>query len=119
MYRLRIKSHFDAAHKLVGYEGKCSRLHGHTWKVEVFVVGDKLDKIGMLMDFIALKKKVGEVVERLDHNFLNDLKEIDNPTSENVSRYIYNNLRDLPKSVRLERVRVWESSSSWCEYFKS
>jgi len=116
MYRLRVESHFDAAHKLVGYNGKCSELHGHTWKVEVFVTGEELDKIGMLVDFKILKSRLKEITEKLDHSFLNDFKEIGNPTSENISKYIFKNLRDLPKDVRLEKVRVWESPSSWCEY---
>jgi len=118
MYRLRVKSYFNAAHKLDGYEGKCANLHGHTWKVEVFVVGDKLDEVGMLIDFNILKEKVREVTERLDHSFLNDFKDIGNPTSENIARYIFKNLKDLPKNVRLEKVRVWESSTSWCEYYE-
>lgn len=118
MYRLRIESQFDAAHKLVGYKGKCARLHGHTWKVEVFVVGQKLDDIGILVDFKTLKEKLGEITERLDHSSLNDLKEIGNPTSENVSRYICENLKGLPKTVKLEKVRVWESPNAWCEFFE-
>jgi len=118
MYTLRIESDFDAAHKLVGYKGKCSRLHGHTWKIEVFVVGEKLDDIGILVDFNTLKEKLGEITDKLDHSFLNDFKEIGNPTSENISRYVFQNLKGLPKTVRLERVRVWESPKSWCEYFE-
>ena len=116
MYKLRIESHFDAAHKLVGYEGKCSRVHGHRWKVEVFVSGNKLDNIGILVDFEVLKQKVEKTVEKLDHSFLNDFKEIGNPTSENISKYIFNNLRGLLNSVKLEKVRVWESPDAWCEY---
>ena len=116
MYRLRVESHFDAAHKLDGYNGKCSELHGHTWKVEVFVTGVELDKIGMLVDFKILKSRLKEITEKLDHSLLNDFKEVGNPTSENISKYIFKNLRDLPKDVRLEKVRVWESPSSWCEY---
>jgi 6-pyruvoyltetrahydropterin/6-carboxytetrahydropterin synthase len=103
---------------LVGYKGKCSRIHGHTWKVEVFVVGEKLDDIGILVDFETLKEKLEEITERLDHSFLNDLKEIGNPTSENISRYVFQNLKALPKTVKLEKVRVWESPRSWCEYFE-
>jgi len=117
MYRLGIESQFDAAHKLVGYKGKCSKLHGHTWKVEVLIVGKELDSTGMLVDFGLLKKKLGEITEKLDHSFLNDLKEIGNPTAENISRYIHQNLKDLPQNISLEKVRVWESLSSWCEYF--
>ena len=119
MYRLRIESQFDAAHKLVGYKGKCSRLHGHTWKVEVFVVGKELDTTGLLVDFELLKEKLREITDKLDHSFLNDSKEVGNPTSENISRYIFQNLRDSPKNVRLEKVRVWESTNSWCEYFEN
>jgi len=118
MYRLRIESEFDAAHKLVGYKGKCSRLHGHTWKVEVFVVGEKLDDIGILVDFNTLKEKLGEITDKLDHSFLNDFKEIGNPTSENISRYVFQNLKGLPKTVKLEKARVWENPKSWCEYFE-
>ena len=117
MYRLRIESHFDAAHKLEGYKGKCSRLHGHRWKVEIFVLGEKL-KNGMLIDLEVLKKRLGRLIDKLDHTFLNEIKEIGNPTVENISRYIFENLRlRLPKGVRLEKVRVWESEKSWGEYY--
>ena len=116
MFRLRVESQFDAAHKLIGYKGKCSRLHGHSWKVEAFVVGEKLDDIGILVDYKMLKEKLGEISEKLDHGFLNDLKEIGTPTSENLSRYLFHNLKGLPETVRLEKVRVWESTKSWCEY---
>jgi len=119
MYRLRIESHFDAAHKLVDYEGKCAELHGHTWKMEVFVVGEKLNDVGILVDFDILKKKLKEIVERLDHKFLNDIKEIGNPTCENLSKHIFENLKDLPKHVKLEKVRVWEGEKSWCEYYEA
>ena len=118
MYRLRVESTFDAAHKLIGYKGKCARLHGHAWKVEVFVIGEKLDRTGMLVDFIILKKRLEKMTEKFDHSFLNDFKEIGNPTVENLSRYIFQNLRNLPKNVKLEKVRVWESQKSWSEYFE-
>jgi 6-pyruvoyltetrahydropterin/6-carboxytetrahydropterin synthase len=117
MYRLRIESHFDAAHRLIGYEGKCAELHGHTWKVEVFVVGEKIDSVGILVDFSILKEKLNKIIERLDHKFLNDLKEMGNPTCENLSKYIFENLKDLPRHVKLEKVRVWEGEKSWCEYY--
>ena len=118
-YRLRVESTFDAAHKLVGFVGKCSNLHGHTWKAEIFVVGNELDKIGMLVDFGLLKEKLREITDKLDHCFLNDFDEIGNPTSENIAKYIFQNLKDLPKNVVLEKVRVWESSQSWSEYFEN
>ena len=119
MYRLRIESHFDAAHKLIGYKGKCAELHGHTWKVEVFVVGEKLDDVGILVDFNTLKEKLSRIIGRLDHKFLNSLKEIGNPTCENLSKYIFENLKDLRMHVKLEKVRVWEGEKSWCEYYEA
>ena len=116
MYRLRIESHFDAAHKLVGYKGKCSQVHGHRWKVEVFVLGERLNNIGILVDFEVLKRKLEKIVKELDHSFLNDFKEIGNPTTENISKYIFKNLKGLWNSVKLEKVRVWETPEAWCEY---
>lgn len=115
MYRLRVETSFDAAHKIIGYEGKCSRLHGHTWKVEVFVVGEKLNEIGLLIDYAKIKEKLDEVIVKLDHSFLNDFKEIGNPTCENIARYIFERLKDL-LDVKLEKVRVWESHESYAEY---
>lgn len=118
MYRLRVESHFDAAHKLIGYEGKCARLHGHTWKVEAFVIGEKLNDLGILIDFEKLQKKLKNITEKLDHSFLNDFKEIGNPTTENLAKYIFENLKDLDANSRLEKVRVWESDKSWGEYYE-
>jgi|Deesub1362B_J571_1020462.scaffolds.fasta_scaffold00630_20 6-pyruvoyltetrahydropterin/6-carboxytetrahydropterin synthase len=117
MFRLRIESEFSAAHKLTGYKGKCSELHGHQWKVEIFVTGENLDKIGILIDFKILKEKLEEIIRKFDHSYLNDFKEIGNPTSENISRHIFKNLK-LPESIRLEKVRVWESPHVWCEYYE-
>ena len=119
MYRLRVQTHFNAAHRIVGYRGKWSRVHGHTWTVEVIVVGEKLDEIGMLADFRVLKEKLNEVVEKLDHTFLNDFEEIGNPTCENIARYIYERLKDSLENVRLEKVRVWEGEDNWGEYYEA
>ncbi len=118
MYRLRIETEFDAAHNLKGYQGKCANLHGHTWKVEAFIVGNKLDSIGMVMDFGPLKKSLKEITDSLDHSYLNDKLEIGNPTSENIAKYIFNEMKSLPEVVKLERVRIWESPRSWCEYYE-
>lgn len=119
MHRLRIESHFDAAHKLIGYEGKCAELHGHTWKVEVFVYGEKLNDVGILVDFNILEEKISKIIGRLDHKSLNNIKEIGNPTCENLSKHIFQNLKNLPKHIKLEKVRVWEGEKSWCEYYEA
>jgi 6-pyruvoyltetrahydropterin/6-carboxytetrahydropterin synthase len=120
MFRLRVKSEFDAAHKLEGYEGKCSNLHGHTYKVEAFFLTKQLDSIGVSVDLRNLKEQLIKITEKFDHTYLNDLKEIGNPTTENISRYIFQSLKDnLPTGVTLEKVRIWETPKSWCEYFES
>jgi len=119
MYRLRIEAVFDAAHKIEGYEGKCRNLHGHTYKAEAFLLAKKLDSVGISIDLRALKEKLQAVTEQLDHSYLNDKKEIGNPTTENLTGYIFRKLKaDLPDGVALEKVRVWETPKSWIEYFE-
>jgi len=119
MYRLRIESEFDAAHKIERYQGKCSQLHGHTYKAEVFVLAKDADSIGISFDLRLLKEELVKIAGRFDHSYLNDLKELGNPSVENISKYIFQNMNDnLPKGVKLERVRVWETPKSWCEYFE-
>ncbi len=90
MYELSIKGDIAAAHFLRGYEGKCKDLHGHTWHVEVAIVSDQLDKVGMVADFAVLKKQLKEFLMGLDHVCLNDLpffKSV-NPSTENIAKYI-------------------------------
>jgi 6-pyruvoyltetrahydropterin/6-carboxytetrahydropterin synthase len=118
MYRLRVETTFDAAHNiLIAANGKCERLHGHTWKIELFVLGEKTESTGMVVDFTIIKAKLQELADKLDHTYLNENKEIGNPTSENIAKYAYNHLKKtLPNIVKLEKVRIWESPKSWCEY---
>ena len=119
MYRLRIESEFDAAHKMEGYKGKCAQLHGHTYKAEVFVLAKETDSIGISLDLRLLKEELVKITGRFDHSFLNDMKELGNPSVENISKYIFQNMKDnLPNGVVLEKVRVWETPKSWCEYFE-
>ncbi|MFA5096362.1 MAG: 6-carboxytetrahydropterin synthase QueD [Candidatus Omnitrophota bacterium] len=117
MYRIKIEGDFSSAHNLRGYKGKCEALHGHNWKVEVSVAGPKLDKIGMLMDFKSLKQKLYALLDGLDHKYLNSIgyfKKI-NPTSENIARYLFDNLR--PKIPGLYSVTVWESDKASATYY--
>ena len=118
MYRLRVGTTFDAAHNIIeSANGKCEKLHGHTWKAEIFVLGEKTDANGMVVDFGILKSALEKITEKLDHTYLNEIKEIGNPTSENIAKYIFDSLKKtLPKTPTLEKVRVWESPKSWCEY---
>ncbi|MCS5695866.1 6-carboxytetrahydropterin synthase QueD [Desulfofundulus thermocisternus] len=121
MYRLTIIERFAAAHRLFNYQGKCARLHGHTWTVEVSVEGKKLNSCGMLIDFGELKKMTSTVIKELDHSYLNDLhpfnKLDNNPTAENLANYIYHQLKTLlPSNLTLAEVRVWESPDACASY---
>ena len=89
MYYLTVSSHFDAAHALVGYDGPCSNLHGHTWTIDVTVRGTKLDHVGIVYDFKALKRDLADLLDPLDHHFLNEVPPFDkmNSTAENMSRW--------------------------------
>lgn len=112
MYELSVKSHFDAAHHLPGYPGECAGLHGHTWDVEVVVEGEELDEVGIVYDFKRLKEDLATVLGPLDHVCVNDVPPFDslNPTAENLARHIFEALtRDIPTTVRVKEVSVWES----------
>ncbi len=123
MYELTIISDFAAAHNLRFYEGECERLHGHNWKVEATVAGRKLDRIGLAMDFKALKRILEDILERLDHKYLNEIMPFDreNPSSENIARYIFNQFKkDIKgKGIKVARVRVWESDNAAATYYES
>ncbi len=85
--------------------------------MEVFVAGEKNVSTGMVVDFNVLKTNLQELIEKLDHTYLNEIKELGNPTSENISKYAFDHLKKtIPDAVKLEKVRVWESPKSWCEY---
>ncbi len=120
MYKISVEQHFDAAHALRGYEGKCESLHGHRFKVVVKVKASKLDDIGLAYDFIELKGKLKAILEQFDHTSLNDVPPFDkiNPSSENIASTIYNELKPELKDapVTLSSVEVWESPESGVEY---
>ncbi len=106
---------FDSAHRLTDYQGKCSDLHGHTYKLEVSVAGHR-DHRGMVFDFGELKTLVeGQVINRFDHGYLNDILDI-NPTAENICEWIWDTLEPLllGKGCILARVRLWETPTSCC-----
>lgn len=118
MFRLQVKGHFDSGHYLRGYRGKCAQPHGHRWEYEVVVQGDKLDELGMLVDFSAIKAIMKKVEDILDHRMLNDVPPFDvvNPTAENLAQFIY----DFMDKHHLDpaRVTVWESPECCVKYYK-
>jgi 6-pyruvoyltetrahydropterin/6-carboxytetrahydropterin synthase len=121
MYEIRVEMEFAAAHYLREYQGKCENLHGHNWKVEVRFRSGDLDRAGMLMDFKRAREIVGQIVERFDHKYLNDIEEFKeaNPTTENLARILYKAIGPkTPKGVKISRVTCWESEQSGASYFE-
>jgi 6-pyruvoyltetrahydropterin/6-carboxytetrahydropterin synthase len=122
MYELKIITDFAAAHRLENFYGKCESLHGHNWKVEVFLLGDRLDEAGLVRDFGVVKARVREVLAELDHHYLNELPAFrdQNPSSENLARYLYERLGAVINGdgVGVSRVSVWESDTSCASYFE-
>lgn len=121
MFEISIKSHFCGAHRLKGYQGKCARLHGHNWEVEIFLRGNKTNRLGLLVDFKTLKELLGEVLEGLDHRNLNQLPAFkkENPTAENIARFIFNKLSPKIRRAagRLHCVRASETPGAAAGYF--
>jgi len=123
MYELKVITHFAAAHRLTMVGEKCENLHGHNWKIEVFVRGENLDDAGVLMDFGIIKTHVRDIMSLLDHKFLNELAYFQNsqPSSENIATFI---ARELEKriedpAVSISRVNAWESENACAAYIPS
>ncbi len=121
MFELKIITRFAAAHQLKIESKKCENLHGHNWKIEVCVTGENLDDTGLLMDFGILKKYTAQVMEELDHKFLNELSAFNDqipPSSENIAFYIGTRLKQICSvpGVRVSKVCAWESDDSCAIY---
>jgi 6-pyruvoyltetrahydropterin/6-carboxytetrahydropterin synthase len=120
MYELKIVTEFAAAHNLRNFRGKCESLHGHNWKVEVVVSGAELDDSGVVLDFAEVKAATSEVMEEIDHRYLNELPFFtsNNPSSENIARFIFERLGEKLNmdGVRVNRVTAWESQDACATY---
>lgn len=123
MYELKITNHFAAAHNLREFQGQCENLHGHNWFVEVRVRSKELDKIGLAMDFGQIKAYLKEVLDLIDHKYLNELEyfRIDNPSSENIAKFIFNRLAPKVQEASegrasLHSVSAWESDNASATY---
>lgn len=120
MYQISVEQHFDAAHFLRGYHGKCEALHGHRFRVVVKIRASRVDDIGIAYDFAELKRHLGNILSRFDHTCLNDVPSFDkiNPSSENIASTIYNELKLklAGAPVSLSCVEVWESPQSGVAY---
>ncbi len=123
MYELTIEGHFSAAHNLRNYSGDCEQLHGHNYTVQVIVETDKLDSIGLGIDFKELSAILKTTLSEFDHKYLNDLKAFreNNPSTENIARYIYMDLKEKLKkynTIQLKKIICWEESYASAAYYE-
>ena len=123
MYEVTVEDSFAAGHYLRNYKGKCENPHGHNYKVRVTLRGNELDRAGLLLDFRDLKEVMKQVIDRLDHQMLNDIEPFIqlNPSAENIARYFYDEANSRLKSVTNGRVRVadvtiWETDTTTARY---
>ncbi len=123
MYELTVEIPFSAAHCIPEHPGKCARLHGHSYRALITVAGERLNEQGMLVDFGDLKRACGEVIEPLDHTYLNEHPAFATvvPTAEAIARHIYDGVAPalaalLEGRARLARVVVYESATSFATY---
>ena len=122
MYELMIETQFAAAHQLRGYKGKCEELHGHNWRVQVTVNSDKLNDIGMVIDFHELRAITNEAISSLDHAFLNEVFPFTerNPSSENIAKWLYDSIKKklAHNNIKVFSVTVWEAETASATYYE-
>ena len=122
MYQVRVEAEFAAAHFLSHYRGKCEKLHGHNYRVRLWVRGTELDEGGMLADFSLLKKALNDSIAPLDHSKLNDIEIFQNdPSAERIAKFVFDKVKEkLPElgidSSLLWAVDVFESARSMARY---
>jgi 6-pyruvoyltetrahydropterin/6-carboxytetrahydropterin synthase len=123
MFEVTVEQTFAAGHALRHYKGKCENVHGHNYRVQVTAEGDELNSIGLLVDFVELKRVVRQIVDRLDHQFINDLEPftVINPSAENMAKYFYDEIVsgiNLSEeiAVRISQVKIWETDTSIAVY---
>jgi len=122
MYEICISTYFAAAHYLRGYEGACENIHGHNWNVEVIVRTEKLNSIGLGIDFKNLKKVTDETLARVDHLDINQVPPFDkiNPSSENLAKWVFEETgkRLNSDTLRVHRVNIRETDFFTASYFE-
>jgi 6-pyruvoyltetrahydropterin/6-carboxytetrahydropterin synthase len=121
MFEVTIEQTFAAGHALRNYHGKCENVHGHNYRCQLTVEGPQLDSTGLLIDFVLLKRTLQSVVDRLDHQWLNDLPPFDvlNPSAENIAKFIYDEVSkgiSAGNEMRLGSVKLWETDTSSATY---
>jgi 6-pyruvoyltetrahydropterin/6-carboxytetrahydropterin synthase len=125
MFEVSVEDSFAAGHALRGYRGKCENPHGHNYKVQVTLAGETLNDIGLLYDFKDLKSALNQIIDRLDHQYLNDVEPFRalNPSAENMAKYFYDEANTLLRAatngrVRVKLVKIWETDTTTATYFE-
>jgi 6-pyruvoyltetrahydropterin/6-carboxytetrahydropterin synthase len=123
MFEVSVEDSFAAGHYLRNYRGKCENPHGHNYKVRVTLSGKELDKAGLLVDFKDLREIIRHVIDRLDHQMMNDVEPFTslNPSAENLARYFYEQakakLESVPNGrVQIKNVTVFETDTTMATY---
>ncbi|HET9697946.1 MAG TPA: 6-carboxytetrahydropterin synthase QueD, partial [Terriglobales bacterium] len=125
MFEVSVEDTFASGHALRGYRGKCENPHGHNYKVQVTLHGERLDNIGLLFDFKDLKVAMNDIIDRLDHKFINDIAPFTdlNPSAENMAKYFYDEINVLLEDktqgrVKVKQVKMWETDTTAATYFE-
>jgi 6-pyruvoyltetrahydropterin/6-carboxytetrahydropterin synthase len=122
MFEVTVEDTFAAGHYLRNYKGKCENPHGHNYKIRVTLAGAELDKAGLLLDFKDLREVMKHVIERLDHQMINEIEPftVINPSAENLAKYFYDEvtrqLTGLPVGARVTDTIVWETDTASAQY---
>jgi len=125
MYEVTVERGFSSGHYLRNYKGKCENPHGHNYKVRITLRGEKLDQAGLLLDFKDLKHVMRPVIERIDHQMLNDIEPFTeiNPSAENLARFFFDETnRQLSEMtggrVRVKDCTIYETDTTTATYYE-
>jgi 6-pyruvoyltetrahydropterin/6-carboxytetrahydropterin synthase len=122
MFEVAVEQTFAAGHALRNYKGACENVHGHNFRVQVIIEGERLDETGLLVDFLDVRDLMQTVIARFDHRFFNDIPPFDvtNPSAENIAEYFHqqmtSGLAATPVPVRIREVKVWETDIQSASY---
>lgn len=120
MFEVIVEQPFSAAHYLKDYPGKCAKVHGHNYRVQITIEGEELDKLGMLVEFEVIKQALKPWIDQFDHGFLNEIPPFDqiNPSAENLAKHFYTEVtRAIEGSTaRVSYVRVFETEKCSAAY---
>ena len=114
MFEVSVEQTFAAGHALRQYKGKCENVHGHNYRVQATFAGERLNEIGLLVDFVEVKRLMSVVVDYLDHRFINDLEPFDNvnPSAENIAKYFHDEISaglEGAGDAQLIEIKLWET----------